>query len=71
MSDEFAPPAVPKSDNSTGPPTPPSGSHPADPKPAVITNIGGGWAAGGARRVEYSRSAGPGVEPWDRSNTST
>ena len=40
MSDEFAPPAVPKSDNSTGPPTPPSGLHPADPKPAVITNIG-------------------------------
>jgi hypothetical protein len=40
MTDEFAPPAVPKSDNSTGPPVLPSGLHPSDPKPAVITNVG-------------------------------
>ncbi len=40
MTDEFAPPAVPAADNSTGLPQPPSGTHPADPKPAVITNVG-------------------------------
>ena len=40
MTNEFAPPAVPKSDNSTGPQVPPSGLHPSDPKPAVFTNVG-------------------------------
>ena len=40
MTDEFAPPAVPAANNSTGDPQPPSGLHPADPKPTVITNIG-------------------------------
>ena len=39
---EFAPPAVPKSDNSTGEPMPPSGLHPADPKPTVIVQVEGG-----------------------------
>jgi hypothetical protein len=39
-SNEFAPPVVPKSDNSTGDPMPPSGLHPSDPKPAVITKVG-------------------------------
>lgn len=37
---EFAPPAVPKASNDTGVPTPPSGTHPADPKPTVIVEVG-------------------------------
>jgi hypothetical protein len=40
MTDEFAPPAVPAANNSTGLPQPPSGTHPADPKPTAIVEVG-------------------------------
>ena len=59
MTDEFAPPAVPAADNSTGLPQPPSGTHPAEPETGGNHERRNGWAAAAAdrRRFEYSRHA--------------
>jgi len=40
VTEEFAPPAIPKADNSTGPPVPPSGLHPVVDSSATITMVG-------------------------------
>jgi hypothetical protein len=41
MTDPFlSPPVVPRAADSSGPPVPPSGLHPSDRKPAVVTNVG-------------------------------
>jgi hypothetical protein len=49
MTDPFAKPVVPRAHNSSGLPKPPSGSHPADPKPTVIFQSKGKPPAGGAK----------------------
>jgi hypothetical protein len=36
MSDAFDPPVIPKADNSTGPPVPPSGLHPSTTPQIVV-----------------------------------
>jgi hypothetical protein len=59
MTDEFAAPAVPKADNSTGPPTPPSGHHPMNPAPTVIIKAGDGLPrvpAGAGSNIQGSPS---------------
>jgi hypothetical protein len=40
---EFSPADVPRAVNDTGPPTPPSGEHPATSPQATFTPTGPGW----------------------------